>query len=87
MGSFRGKGRNEKRDPRRGTKGQRQGFLKIESLEERLLRFEDAIASYTRLYQLTYNDAEWLDDMIYRYDPSLNLEMPGECSLSVQLVR
>jgi tetratricopeptide (TPR) repeat protein len=31
------------------------------SLEERLLRFDDAIASYTKLYQLTYNDAEWLD--------------------------
>jgi len=30
-------------------------------LEERLLRFDDAIASYTKLYQLTYKDAEWLD--------------------------
>jgi predicted Zn-dependent protease len=30
-------------------------------LEQRLLRFDDAIASYTKLYQLTYNDAEWLD--------------------------
>ncbi len=30
-------------------------------LEERLLRFNDAIASYNRLYQLTYNDPQWLD--------------------------
>jgi predicted Zn-dependent protease len=30
-------------------------------LEVRLLRFDDAIQSYLRLYQLTYNDAQWLD--------------------------
>ncbi len=30
-------------------------------LEERLLRFEDAIKTYTRLYGLTYNDPQWLD--------------------------
>ncbi len=30
-------------------------------LEQRLLRFEDAIKSYNRLYQLTYNDPQWLD--------------------------
>src|SRR4051794_12426634 len=37
MGSFRGKGRNQGRDPRRGPIGQRQGFLKVESLEGRVL--------------------------------------------------
>jgi Flp pilus assembly protein TadD len=30
-------------------------------LEERLLLFDDAIKSYSRLYQLTYNDPQWLD--------------------------
>jgi hypothetical protein len=45
------------------------------------------IPTLRRLIAEQRNDAEWLDDMIYRYDPSLNLEMPGECSLSVQLVR
>ncbi len=30
-------------------------------LEERLLRFEDAITSCQRLYQLTYSDSDWLD--------------------------
>jgi len=45
------------------------------------------IPTLRRLVAEQRNDAEWLDDMIYRYDPRLNLEMPGECSLSVQLVR
>jgi hypothetical protein len=31
------------------------------TLEERLLRFNDAISSYDKLYQLTYNDSQWLD--------------------------
>src|SRR5665213_679649 len=31
------------------------------ALEERLLRFDDAIASCLRLYRLTYNDSQWLD--------------------------
>ena len=31
------------------------------TLEERLLRFNDAISSYNKLYQLTYNDSQWLD--------------------------
>jgi len=29
-------------------------------LEERLMRFEDAASSYTRLYELTYRDPQWL---------------------------
>jgi predicted Zn-dependent protease len=29
-------------------------------LEERLMRFEDAIKSYTRLYEMTYRDPQWL---------------------------
>src|SRR3954463_5412674 len=37
MGSNRGKGRNQGRDPRRGAKGLRFGFLDIESLEGRVL--------------------------------------------------
>ena len=37
MGSFKGKGRNQGRDSRRGAKGLRHGFLKVESLEERVL--------------------------------------------------
>ena len=37
MGSFNGKGRHQGRDLRRGTKGRRLGFLKLESLEERVL--------------------------------------------------
>ncbi len=32
-------------------------------LEVRLLRFEDAIRSYSKLYQLTYNDPAWLDQV------------------------
>ena len=45
------------------------------------------IPTLRRLVAEQRNDAEWLDDMIYRYDPSFNLEMPGEYSLSVQLIR
>lgn len=30
------------------------------NLEERLMRFNDAIASYSRLYDLTYRDPEWM---------------------------
>ena len=45
------------------------------------------IPTLRRLVAEQRNDAEWLDEMIYRHDPSLNLKMPGECSLSVQLVR
>jgi hypothetical protein len=45
------------------------------------------IPTIRRLIAKQQKDPEWLDDMIYRYDPSLDLEMPGECSLSVQLVR
>jgi hypothetical protein len=45
------------------------------------------IPTLRRLVAEQRNDAEWLDDMIYRYDPSLNLELTRECSLSVQLVR
>jgi hypothetical protein len=45
------------------------------------------IPTLRRLVAEQRNDAEWLNGMIYRHDPSLNLEMPGECSLSVQLVR
>ena len=30
-------------------------------MEVRLLRFEEAIQSYRKVYQLTYNDAQWLD--------------------------
>src|SRR4051812_14406414 len=37
MGSYNGKGRNQGNDPRRGTKGRRNGFLKVESLEGRVL--------------------------------------------------
>jgi hypothetical protein len=33
------------------------------------------------------DDPEWLDEMIYRYDPILDLEMAGHCSLTIQLVR
>src|SRR5262249_37826664 len=29
-------------------------------LEERLMRFEDAIKSYSRLYELAYRDPQWL---------------------------
>ena len=45
------------------------------------------IPTLRRLVAEQRNDAEWLDDMIYRYDPSLDLPMSGDCSLSVQLVR
>jgi hypothetical protein len=45
------------------------------------------IPTLRRLIAEQRNDAEWIGDLIYRHDPSLNLEMPGECSLSVQLVR
>ena len=37
MGSFKGKGRHQGRDLRRGTKNRRLGFLKLEFLEERVL--------------------------------------------------
>lgn len=37
MGSFTGKGRDQGRDQRRGTKGRRLGFLNVDPLEERLL--------------------------------------------------
>lgn len=30
------------------------------SLEERLLRFEDALRGYTKIYELTYKDPEWM---------------------------
>ena len=30
------------------------------SLEERLMRFDDALASYTKLYDLTYHDPQWM---------------------------
>ena len=29
-------------------------------LEERLMRFDDALASYARLYELAYRDPQWL---------------------------
>jgi hypothetical protein len=29
-------------------------------LEERLMRFDDAIKSYSRLYELAYRDPQWL---------------------------
>src|SRR5438046_2240805 len=37
MGSFNWKGRNQGRDPRRGAKGRRVGFVKIECLEGRVV--------------------------------------------------
>ena len=30
------------------------------SLEERLMRFDDALRSYTKLYELTYHDPQWM---------------------------
>lgn len=30
-------------------------------LEERLMRFDDAVASYTRTYELTYRDPQWME--------------------------
>ena len=30
------------------------------SFEERLMRFDDALASYTKLYDLTYHDPQWM---------------------------
>jgi thioredoxin-like negative regulator of GroEL len=30
------------------------------SLEERLMRFDDALRSYTKLYELTYRDPQWM---------------------------
>ncbi len=30
-------------------------------LEERLLRFDEAAKTYTRLYELTYHDSQWMD--------------------------
>ena len=45
------------------------------------------IPTIRRLIAERQKDPEWLDDMIYRYYPSLDLELRGECSLSVQLVR
>src|SRR5262245_31076708 len=37
MGSFKGKGRNQGRDLRRGARGQRSSAFRVESLEDRLL--------------------------------------------------
>jgi tetratricopeptide (TPR) repeat protein len=31
------------------------------SLEERLMRFDEALASYTKLYDLTYHDPHWME--------------------------
>ena len=31
------------------------------SIEERLMRFDDALASYTKLYDLTYHDPHWME--------------------------
>ncbi len=31
------------------------------ALEERLMRFDDALASYTKLYDLTYHDPQWME--------------------------
>jgi hypothetical protein len=31
------------------------------SLEERMMRFDDALASYTKLYDLTYHDPHWME--------------------------
>jgi tetratricopeptide (TPR) repeat protein len=31
------------------------------ALEERLMRFDDAVASYTRTYELTYHDPQWME--------------------------
>ena len=45
------------------------------------------IPTIRRLIAEQRKDPEWLDDIIYRYYPNLDLELPGECSLSVQLVR
>ncbi len=32
-------------------------------LEERLLRFDDASKTYTRLYEMTYRDSQWMDKL------------------------
>ena len=58
MGSYNGKGRNQGNDPRRGTKGRRNGFLEVESLEGRVLldaapSFESAPAPEQRAHRWT----------------------------------
>ena len=36
-------------------------FISRAGLEERVMRFEDAIADYERIYQLTYRDPQWME--------------------------
>src|SRR5262249_14954033 len=36
-------------------------FIARAELEERLMRFEDTISDYQRIYQLTYKDPQWLE--------------------------